>query len=171
MDDPIQSSMRDGTDYVSRLDAMASRVADAAARDTPAGLTEPDAGADERWEAAQVWAHMAEFVGYWHDQVESVVSEYADEPVPFGRVKTDPARIAAIETGRGEPIPRLAKRTQEAIADLRRYLAPLTLAEWACRGVHPTKGEMDVEAMVEEFIVRHLDEHLEQLDGLAGARA
>lgn len=171
MDDPIQSSMRDGTDFLARLDAVKGRVAEQAQREAPAGLTEPDPGADERWEAAQVWAHMAEFVGYWHEQVESVVGEYAGEPVPFGRVKTDPGRIAAIEVGRHEPIGRLAQRADDAIAELQRYLAGLTVAEWAAVGRHQTRGEMDVEAMVEEFILRHLDEHLEQLDRLARAES
>jgi hypothetical protein len=167
MDEPIQSSMLDGTDFTARLDAASARVAAQARAEAPAGLTEPDPGADERWEAAQVWAHMAEFVGYWHEQIEGVVGEYAGDPVPFGRLKTDPGRLAAIEVGRHEPISLLAGRVQDAVDELRRYLGRLTVAEWAARGRHQTAGDLDVEQMVSRFVVDHLEEHLDQLDRLA----
>ena len=48
---------------------MERRLAEHAARPLPAGLTDPDPGAEERWEAGQVWAHLAEFPGYWLDQI------------------------------------------------------------------------------------------------------
>ncbi len=166
MEEPIQSSMLDGTDFMARLDAASASVAAQARAEAPAGLTEPDPSADERWEAAQVWAHMAEFVGYWHEQIEGVIGEYAGEPVPFGRVKTDPGRLAAIEVGRREPIPMLAGRVQEELSELRRFLGRLTVAEWAAMGRHQTAGEMDVEQMVGRFVVDHLEEHLDQLDRL-----
>jgi hypothetical protein len=57
-------------------------------------------------------------------------------------------------------------RTHQAISALRRYLEGLTPAEWSAVGLHPTRGEMDVEAIVERFEVDHLEEHADQLDGL-----
>lgn len=165
-DEPAQSSMLDGTDLVARLDSVSARLAEQARRETPTGLTEPDPGGMERWEAAQVWAHIAEFVDYWHDQLESVIASYDGDPVPFGRVKTDPGRIAAIEVGRHEPIPELSARADDSIAALKRYLAGLGGAEWNARGLHPTAGELDVEAIVERFVVNHLEEHADQLAAL-----
>lgn len=166
-DEPIQSDMLDGTDFLGRLEAIEARIAEHARREAPDGLTDPDPDTDERWEAAQVWAHMAEFVGYWHEQMETVVADYDGRPVPFGRVKTDPGRIAAIEVGRREPLPVLVGRVRASIAELRAFLGRLTAPEWGAVGQHQTKGDMDVEAMVGDFIVRHLEEHLDQLDGLA----
>jgi hypothetical protein len=169
MDEPIQTPMRDGFDYVGRLDAVEDRLREQLRRDLPAGLTDPDPGDEERWEAAQVWAHMAEFLPYWKEQIQSVVAGYDGEPVPFGRIKTDPARVAAIEVGRQESVSDLAARVHAGIAELRRYLAGLSTPEWEARGVHQTRGEMDVEAMANVFLVDHLEEHLEQLDRLAAA--
>ena len=37
------------------------------------------------------------------------------------------------------------------------------------RGIHPTRGEMTVEQILDTFIARHLDEHAEQLDSLESA--
>ncbi len=160
--------MLDGTDFLARLDALEKRLESHAAAEPPGGLTEPDPDGTERWEAAQVWAHMAEFVSYWHTEVESVIGSFDGDPVPFGRTKEDEARIAGIETGRHEPIGELMGRVREAIDELRRYLSARTSAEWNAMGRHPTRGEMGVEAIVGRFVVAHLEEHADQLDGLAG---
>jgi hypothetical protein len=160
------TDMLDGTDFVSRLDDIQRRLATHAAADAPDGLTEPDEGGTERWEAAQVWAHMAEFVPYWAREVESVIAAYDGDPVPFGRTKEDAGRIAGIEMGRHEPIPELMERVRSSIGDLSTFLRGPTSSEWNAVGLHPTRGELDVEAMVGRFVIGHLEEHAEQLDGL-----
>ena len=159
--------MLDGSDVFARLDAVERRLEAHAAERAPAGFTEPDPDTpEERWEAGQVWAHVAEFVPYWHGELTSVIGGYDGDPVPFGRTKTDPARIAAIEVGRSEPITDQLTRTTDSIAELKRHLGGLTPAEWNAVGLHPTRGELDVEAIVERFIVAHLEEHADQLDSL-----
>src|SRR5437867_11988221 len=88
--------------YLDRLAAVQRRLAEHAARPLPTGLTDPDPGASERWEAGQVWAHLAEFPGYWLTEFRRVLDAHSAgaEPLPFGRTKTDPGRIAAIERDR-----------------------------------------------------------------------
>ncbi len=157
-------------DFGERLDAIERRLSAHAMFGPEPGLTDPDPGADERWEAMQVWAHMAEFVGYWHGQARRIVAEYAGDPVAFGRLKTDENRIASIEAGRRRPISELAEQVQASIADVRGWLAELRPEERTAVGRHRTAGELDIDGLVERFIVDHLEEHLDQLDGLA-ARA
>ncbi len=169
MEETYSTSMLDGADVSARLDEVERRLAAHAGSAKPTGLTDPDPDTpEERWEAGQVWAHIAEFVPYWHAELTSVIGEYDGTPVPFGRTKTDPGRIAAIEVGRSEPIADHMARTADAIAQLKAHLGGLTPAEWNAVGLHPTRGELDVEAMVERFIVNHLEEHADQLDSLAG---
>lgn len=151
---------------MARLDAVGKRLAEHAARETPRGLTEPDPGGTERWEAGQVWAHMAEFVGYWRRELENVVTAFSGTPVPFGRTKDDPARAAAIETGRHEPIPALMSRVHEDVAAFESYLGSLNSDDWIAVGLHSRLGEMGVAAIVQRFVVGHLEEHADQLDGL-----
>ena len=169
MNEQIGTSMLDGTDFVARLHAVEERLDAHAAAATPSALTDPDPGGTERWEAGQVWSHMGEFVAYWHGQVESVIAAYDGDPVPFGRTKEDPARIAGIEMGRHEAMRQMRGRVGDEIAELKRYLATLTSAEWNAVGEHPTRGSMDVEAIVGTFVVNHLEEHADQLDKLAEA--
>lgn len=168
MDDAKGTTLLDGSDVFARLEAVERRLGRHAAGPKPDGLTDPDPDTpEERWEAGQVWAHIAEFVPYWLGELRTVIGAFDGTAVPFGRVKTDPGRITAIEVGRNEPVPSQMARTADAVADVRRFLDGLTPAEWNAVGRHPTRGEMDVEAMVERFIVAHLEEHAEQLDRLA----
>jgi hypothetical protein len=76
-----------------RLVAAAGRVR-AAARLLPGeALTDPDPNTGERWDRGQVLAHVAEMLPYWAHQVELVA---AGDQVAFGRVVSDPGRVAAI---------------------------------------------------------------------------
>ena len=157
------------TGYAERLDAVAARFALLAGAALPGGLTEADQKTGEQWDAGQVWAHTAEFPGYWLEQLDDVVGGWQGEPVPFGRVKSDPDRIAAIEIGRYADLPSLHARVQAGIDAVRERLAALPEAAWAARGVHSTLGVMDVGRIVEEFLVGHLEEHADQLETLAGS--
>jgi hypothetical protein len=166
LDEPTEPALLDGSDVSGRLDTVEQRLRKLAGVDPHGHLTEPDPGGDERWEGAQVWAHIAEFVPYWHTQLETVIGEYDGTPVPFGRLRTDPGRLAAIEMGLHEDVDGLRIRAHQSIEDVKRYLDGLTPAELSAVGVHPTLGEMGVEHIVERFVVGHLEEHADQLDKL-----
>lgn len=159
----------DTNDMTARLDTVAQRLAEHAQAAPPTGLTAPDEGGFEQWEAGQVWAHIAEFVPYWQQQLASVVAAYGGTPVPFGRTKTDAGRIGAIEMNRNESFASQMARTYEAIAALKQYTAQMTPAQWAAVGMHPTRGEMPAPQIVNRFILDHLEEHADQLDSLRGA--
>jgi DinB superfamily len=166
LDEPLQSPMLDGTDFVARLQAAERRLDRLARGPAPTGLSEPDPGATERWDAGQIWAHLVEFVPYWQEQVEGIIAAFDGEPVPFGRTKSDAARIEAVELGRSQPIADQRRAVHNAIERITRYLRGLTPAEWNAVGLHPRRGEMDVEAIVEEFVINHLEEHADQLERL-----
>ncbi len=153
--------------YVHRLDAVEERLAgQAASVIRPGALTSADPGSGERWEAGQVWAHVAEFIPYWIDEAQHVIATHSDEPVPFGRTESDPARVAAIERDRTQPVTVLWAEAHAGIEQLRRFLLQLEPGAWQARGLHPTLGVMDAERMVEEFLVGHLEQHGDQLDEL-----
>jgi hypothetical protein len=158
-------------EFLERLDALQPQLARAAARPAGDGLTEPDPATGEQWVGGQVWAHMAEFVPYWIAEIRKVVDPDAPEPVPFGRVKSDPGRIAAIEARRGEPVEVLFDSTAADVETLRHFLEELdgVPGAWQRLGEHSKLGVMGVVRMVDEFLVGHLEEHLRQLDELAGA--
>jgi DinB family protein len=158
--------MTDVGALLQRLTDVEGRLVAHAAAPLPSGLTDPEPGAGERWEAGQVWAHLAEFVPYWHAQIQHVIAALDDEPVPFGRIKTDPGRIAAIERDRRTAPDELLRRVQAGIAQLRATLEALPPEAWSARGLHPTAGELPLARILERFEIGHLEEHADQLDGL-----
>ena len=92
--------------------------------------------------------------------------------MPFGRIASDPLRIALIERDRSLPPRELYDRIDERLERFERRWRTLTPAELARRGLHPSRGELTVEAMPERFIVGHLEDHVSQIEGiLAGPDA
>lgn len=156
--------------FIRRVDAVATRLREHVDRVyAVAALTSPDPPTGERWEAGQVWAHLAEFIPFWLREAGLLIAHRGEaQPVPFGRTKTDPGRLAAIERDRRAGRRQLGQRTLADVADLRRFLSGLDDDSWLARGVHPTLGAMDLQAVVEEFLVGHLEQHADQLDELAG---
>ncbi len=153
-----------------RLSAVEQRLEIHAAAPVPRGLTEPDPDGTERWEAGQVWAHLAEFPGYWLGQIDRVITAAASgerEPIPFGRTKTEAGRIGAIERDRRTAPERLLARVRDAIEQAQATLLDRLPPVWETRGAHPTLGEMSAARIFERFIVEHLEEHAAQFDSLA----
>ena len=156
---------------LARLRAVQQRLGEHAAAGPPPGLTEPDPGGTERWEAGQVWAHLAEFPAYWLGQIQHILERRAtgdSEPIPFGRTKTDPGRIAAIERDRNDDPAALLQKVRGGIAAAVAQLDAQPADAWRARGLHPTRGVMTPSDILDRFIVSHLEEHADQLDLLRG---
>ncbi|MEO1064483.1 MAG: histidinol-phosphate transaminase [Actinomycetota bacterium] len=151
------------------LDAALARLEAHADGGRPDGLTEADEATGERWEAAQVWAHLAEFGGYWLPQLRLIVDAGSDEPVPFGRTKRDPHRIAMIERHRHDDVAELVATVRADIARFADELAQLAPEDWSQVGRHETLGDLDLWQFLDHFVTGHYHEHADQLDGLAGA--
>jgi len=125
---------------------------------------------EARWGPPEVLAHVAEMLPYWLGEVERILAGPPD-PVPFGRVGTDPVRITIIGRDRSLPIRELYTRVNDGIARWNNRLRTLTPAQLEKVGLHPRLGEMTVAAIAERQVVRHLAEHVVQLEELLGGRS
>jgi histidinol-phosphate aminotransferase len=159
---PSTDAPRRSQEWIDRLDAAERRLTALVAGGALGGLTEPDAGGDERWEWGQAWAHVAEFGAYWLRELDLVLGGAAG----FGRTKKDPHRIAMIEEGRATDAAAHLATARQAMARLRRVLAGMDDADWAAASEHPTLGRMDVDAFLTHFLVGHYEEHATQLEAL-----
>jgi DinB family protein len=151
---------------LARIDAVEERLTALASRPVPGGRTEPDPGGSERWEAAQVWAHIGEFGDYWLDELDALMASEIDAP-PFGRVKSNPVRIAAIEQGRHAPASEHLAAARAAIDRLRAFVRRLDDAGWARTATHRSLGALSMERILEEFLIGHYEQHAAQLETLA----
>jgi hypothetical protein len=143
-----------------RLLAAAGRIRASASALPDGALTEPDPEAGERWDRGQVLAHVAEMLPYWAEQAELIV---AGRQTEFGRVKSDPGRIGAIERDRREHPARLLARVEEGVAVVLALLERLDDRALAATGHHQTLGDMTVAELIDRFLVSHLEEHADQL--------
>ncbi|HUS61314.1 MAG TPA: hypothetical protein VMY34_03895 [Acidimicrobiales bacterium] len=156
------------TDFLERLAIVERRLADHAKDGAASGLTDPDTKTGEQWEAGQVWAHLAEFLPFWIAQARNVLSAWTGpDPIPFGRIKTDTARVAAIESDRTTAVSDLHGRLTDGIATTRDFISSVPDTAWTkVLGVHQALGVMTLTKIVDEFMVGHLEEHADQLDVL-----
>ena len=83
---------------------------------------------------------------YWLGEIERVLAG-EPEPVPFGRIATDPVRIGVVGRDRSLPPRELYDRIDDALTRFDRRWRTLTPADLARRGLHPTRGELTVAAM------------------------
>jgi hypothetical protein len=148
-----------------RLLAAAGRIRASALVPPDDALTDPDPDSGERWDRGQVLAHVAEMLPYWARQAELIA---AGRQAEFGRVKSDPDRIAAIERDRREDPQRLLGRVDEGVAAVLALLDRLDAQALARTGHHQTLGDMTVAEIVDRFAVAHLEEHADQLDPRRG---
>jgi hypothetical protein len=157
--------------YLARLDSVETRLAAASMNEPmPGEITEADPDSGERWDRGQVWAHLSEFIPYCIQQARPVLRGQASgEPVPFGRTKSDPERIGAIERNRREAVVVLWSDTSAGIAELRGFLTSIQPDQWDVSGLHPTRGAMTVDELVERYLVGHLEEHADQLEAMTPA--
>ena len=147
--------------WLERLDAVEARLHSLAQRELN-GLTSADEQSGERWEAGQVWAHLAEFGDYWLGELDKVLAGAAE----FGRTKKDPERIAAIERDRNTDRAALVARVDAAIARLRARLVAMTDDDWKKSSHHSTLGDMTIDDQMQHFHVGHYEEHADQLESL-----
>jgi hypothetical protein len=157
--------------YLARLEAVKARLgAAAAAAPPPDALSGADPDTGEQWDRGQVWAHLSEFIPYWIAQAGPVLRGQASgAPVPFGRTMGDPERIGAIERDRRAPVSVLWADTRADIVGLRAFLGAIQPDQWEIRGLHPTRGAVTVDELVESFLVGHLEEHADQIEGMGKA--
>jgi DinB family protein len=155
-------STNPGLDRATRLRVAADRIRSTAPSFSNEALTSADPESGERWDRGQVLAHVAEILPYWTHQAELVL-EQGGGGAAFGRVKTDPDRIAAIERSRGEDTAELLARMDQGLRGVFALLARLDDQQLAEIGTHERLGEMTVAQIIDRFLVEHLEEHADQL--------
>ena len=118
------------------MDALADRLEQAAAAMTAMGpaiearepwpLTETyGPGPESEWGPREVLAHVGEMVPYWLGEIELILdSDAAAEPPGFGRLETDPIRIAII--GRDRRFPAVSSSAGSASRHIGRRTGSVT---------------------------------------------
>ena len=129
--------------------------------------TEPESD----WGPKETIAHVNEMIPYWLGQIDRILATDGPEAVPFGRVMSDASRIERIGRDRERPASELFDRVDDDVASATGRLRELSADDAARVGLHARLGEMTVAAIVERFVIHHLEEHTRQLGEIVDAAA
>ena len=175
MTDVAAAQALEPEDVLARLAAVRAAFADLRPRviaGAPWPLAEDfGAGPEASWGPREVLAHVAEMLPFWKGEFERLVeaARPAGAGEPFGRLAVDAMRIGILERDRTLPLGELFDRIDAGIAAWESRLPSVTAAELTSRGLHPRDGEVPSTSIRDKFIVRHLDEHVAQLEGILAA--
>ena len=128
--------------------------------------TEPEAS----WGPREVLAHMDEMLPYWVEQLEMVLAGDGAAPVPFGRVASDPSRLARIDAARQRTAGSLLDDIAAGLERSASFAERVSADDAERVGHHSTRGDITVRDSVERFLVAHLEDHVVQLRDILGRR-
>lgn len=151
---------------LARLDEAEARLARLVAAPAHAGLSDPEPGGEERWDAGQVWAHLAEFPTYWLGEAERIIAAPEGEEARFGRATDAPERVDPIEERRHRPVAELWTACRSGIRRVRAFALVTGEEDWARWGDHVVRGRLTAGFVPEAFVGGHLIEHATQLERL-----
>ena len=118
---------------------------------------------EARWGPPEVLAHVEEMLPFWLGETERILDGSGDAPVPFGRSAADPVRIGIIGRDRTVPLRELFARVRSDGARVSARMRTLGPAEAERTGLHPRLGVMTIAALLDRFVVTHVEEHVNQL--------
>jgi len=125
-------------------------------------------GPEASWGPREVLAHTAEMLPFWLGQYERIVDAGRERgnPVPFGRTAGNALRLGILEHDRALPLRELFDRIDVGIERWERRLSDPAAkpGEDQAVGLHPRDGEVPATFVRDHFVVRHLDDHIEQLE-------
>jgi len=116
------------------------------------------------WVARETLAHIDELLPYWLGEIERVLAG-TKEPVPFGRTSNDLIRLMTVDRDRTLPVGELYGRLDAGLDRVVRRMLELDDRQCGRRGLHPQRGEMTIQEIVEVMLAGHIEEHCEQLTG------
>ncbi len=116
--------------------------------------------AENEWTIMQNLAHIAEFMPYWANEVAKLVAHPGQN---FGRVMTDERRLKFISDHEHDALPQIRALLPERYAQLEKVLSSLKDSDLELTGVHVRYGEKSLDWFIEDFVTKHMSDHVVQL--------
>jgi hypothetical protein len=118
------------------------------------------------WTLMECLAHVREIMPYWAGEIEKLVAAPGQK---FGRTQQDEDRLRAIDEHRFDSLEQARAALPGSYARLEEVLGKLTDRDLALMGHHSTFGERNLDWFIDEFVTRHLQGHVEQLQSCLAA--
>ncbi len=105
-------------------------------------------------------AHIVEFMPYWGNEAAKLVAHPGQK---FGRTQLDEARLQAISEHKSDSMTQIRAALPESYQRLDQILAALKDSDLELTGIHSKFGERKLGQFLEEFVAKHLEDHVEQI--------
>jgi uncharacterized damage-inducible protein DinB len=115
---------------------------------------------ENEWTVMENLAHIAEFMPYWADEVAGLVARPGQ---PFGRTTAHEGRMAALREHGHDSLAQIRAALPASYAHLDAVLSKLNDSDLNLTGHHSRHGEKTLEWFIEEFITKHLSDHVGQI--------
>ena len=115
---------------------------------------------ENEWTVMENLAHIVEFLPYWANEAAKLVAQPGQ---PFGRTMEDADRLAALREHGHDSLVQARAALPTSYAHLDQVLSQLHDSDLALTGHHSRRGEKTLEWFIEEFVVKHLSDHVAQI--------
>jgi uncharacterized damage-inducible protein DinB len=115
---------------------------------------------ENAWTLMETLAHIAEMVPYWSDEIAKLVEQPGQQ---FGRTVENEVRLTAVREHGRDSLAHMRAALSGSYAHFDMVLSQLNDSDLQRTGQHFSRGEQTLEWFFEEFIVKHLREHVEQI--------
>lgn len=116
--------------------------------------------AENEWTIMQNLAHVAEFMPYWANEIAKLVANPGQK---FGRVMTDERRLKFISDHENDTLPQIQSLLPISYARLEEVLSTLKDSDLELIGIHIRYGEKSLDWFIEDFVTKHMSDHVVQL--------
>ena len=118
---------------------------------------EPQPG---EWPVMSTLAHLSELLPYWALEAAQV----AESPgQPLGRTHDDARRLGAITEHGHDSLDAIVPRIRASLAECVATLRAVPPEAWTLTGQHVRRGPMTIADVVDDFLVKHAEEHAVQI--------
>lgn len=138
--------------------ALNERIDSSLAALDPQKLYQPPA--ENEWTIMQNLAHVAEFMTYWANEIAKLVANPGQK---FGRVMTDERRLKFISDHGNDTLSQIKSLLPTSYARLEEVLSSLKDSDLSITGIHPRYGEKSLDWFIEDFVTKHMSDHVVQL--------
>lgn len=116
--------------------------------------------AEKEWTIVENLAHIAEMLPYWAGEVAKLVAQPGQQ---FGRTMEDQSRLSALREHGHDHLVQIQSVLPGSYTHLDEVLSRLQDSDLALTGHHPRRGEQTLAWLIEEFLTKHLHDHVVQI--------
>lgn len=115
---------------------------------------------ENEWTIMESLAHIVEFMPYWADEVTKLVARPGQN---FGRTQQHEGRLAALREHGHDTLIQARAALPASYTHLDEVLSRLHDSDLELTGQHSRYGERTLAWFIEEFITKHLHDHVVQM--------